>query len=358
MRERDDGGGRQVVAPMSSAIVGDEVRASLLAERGEREEVELTQAVEEQGLRGSVFFGNTFSGLVILLGGILTLYLYAQTVVLVGTILTYPTWIQYPAMGLLIFLVVIVGWSIVGFVTTYYRLRRNRQIQLAAIEDLMSRKLSEEATAKKKEAKIQLTEYLRRFDLESRRFEKTLLQVGMTDQEVRTLGMNRERLMSGEFEDTQRWLEEFREGFQGVLDAGAERIIGKYMKRIGIATAAVPKGVVDSLIVTWGSMNMLKELCTVYNLRVGRIGTFVLLGRVFRNVFIAGEVGDVTNALVQDLSQRIHDGIGVTSDALTSVAASAGGKVLGRASEGIVNALLIRRLGYGAKKILQACGDT
>jgi len=343
MRERDDGGGRQVAVPLTTRISDVEQPPS-------------PSPVFEEPDAPSWLLNRTFSGAIILLGGLIALYLYTQTVVLIGTILTYPTWIMYPALVVLVALVAMVAWSVLELIVTYYRLMQNRQIQMDEIRLLMERKMVEQATSRKKEARVQLIEYLKRYDLESKEFESALAVAGVSeDQELSRIRQNRQRLMTAEFEDTQRWLEEFRDGFQSPLDLAAERVIGKYMKRIGIATAAVPKGLIDSLIVTWGSVNMLRELCVIYNLRLGRIGTFVLLGKVFRNVFIAGEMSDVTNAVVQDLSMRIHDGIGVTSDALTSVAATAGGKILGRVSEGLINALLIRRLGYGAQKILRPC---
>jgi uncharacterized membrane protein YcjF (UPF0283 family) len=347
VRDKDDGGGRQVVKPLGMAPVEDAEKTQIIPPDLEAE--------DQAPARISPLFSGTFTGGVVLLGGILTLYLYAQTVVLLGTILTYPDGIKYPALGLLAVLVALVAGSILRLVASYYRLVRNRQIQFHDLERLNERELLEEVLSRKKEAKTHLQNYLRQFDLDDRRFEKSLLKAGVSDDVLNKLSDHRRRLLTGDFEDTQRWLEEFRDSFQAPLDNTAEQIIARYMKQIGIATAAVPKGLLDSLIVTWGSINMLRELCVIYNLRLGRLGTFVLLGRTFRNVFIAGQVADVTNSLVQDLSAHIHTGIGLTSDALGNVAASAGGKILGRASEGLVNALLIRRLGYGARDLLRPC---
>jgi uncharacterized membrane protein YcjF (UPF0283 family) len=354
MREKDDGGGRLLVTPLNISPVA--AAAKTCAREQDEQAREADHPSEDrEPARLLPFFSGTFTVAVVLLGGILTLYLYTQTVVLLGTILTYPDWIKYPALWLLILLVCIVAGAILRLVTSYYRLRRNRQIQFQDLERLNERELLEEVLSRKKEAKTHLQNYLRQFDFNDRRFEKSLLGVGMPEEDFHSLAQQRERLLAGDFEDTQRWLEEFRDSFQAVLDRAAEQVITRYMKQIGIATAAVPKGLFDSLIVTWGSINMLRELCEIYNLRLGRLGTFVLLGRTFRNVFIAGQVADVTNFLVQDLSDHIHSGIGVTADALGNIAASAGGKILGKASEGLVNALLIRRLGYGARNLLRPC---
>ncbi len=344
-RQNDDGGGRRQAVPLEVMPLTEEYKTQLREPTPE----------EREPARLSPFFSGAFSGVVVLLGGILTLYLFTQTVVLLGTILTYPDSIKYPALGLLVILVGLVAWSILRLIVSYYLLRRNRQIQFQDLERLNERELLEEVLSRKKEAKTHLQNYLRQFDFNDRRLEKSLLRVGMPEEDFNALVRHRERLLIGDFEDTQRWLEEFRDSFQALLDRAAEQVISRYMKQIGIATAAVPKGVLDSLIVTWGSINMLRELCEIYNLRLGRLGTFVLLGRTFRNVFIAGQVADVTNTLVQDLSNHIHSGIGVTADALSNVAASAGGKILGKASEGLVNALLIRRLGYGARNLLRPC---
>jgi len=100
--------------------------------------------------------------------------------------------------------------------------------------------------------------------------------------------------------------------------------------------------VLDSLVVTWGSLNMLGELCTIYNLRLGRLGTTVLLGRVFRNIFIAGILEDAADDAVQLLSNSINESI-------------PGLGLLRRPAEGITNGILIRRLGFGARNLLRPC---
>jgi uncharacterized membrane protein YcjF (UPF0283 family) len=340
MRERDDGGGRRIARPMNVSAVDSDYREEAYQQSDQREEAE---AELETGamLKPSPLFNNTFTGLVVLLGGLLAIYLFTQTVVFVGTIATYPDYVRYPALGILGILVLIVFWSVLRLSASYYKLRQNRQIQFEEIRRLNELKLLSEAVGKKRQAKAQLMKYLDLYDPEDSKFANRLIRTGMTREELGSLAGRRETLLTGEFEDTQRWLEEFRDGFQAVQDQTTERIIKKYALRIGVGTAAVPKGLIDSLIVTWGSVTMLNELCAVYNLRLGRIGTFVLLGKVFRNVFIAGVLEDVTDEGTQLLFNSIKDSV-------------PGIGLIRRPAEGLINALLIRRLGYGAQRLLRS----
>ena len=54
-------------------------------------------------------------------------------------------------------------------------------------------------------------------------------------------------------------------------------------------TAVAPNAVVDSGATLFYTFSMLTDLCQVYNLRAGRTGTAVLLGRVFFNAYLAGQ---------------------------------------------------------------------
>ena len=93
-----------------------------------------------------------------------------------------------------------------------------------------------------------------------------------------------------DFPGTDQWFVGYRVGFQRPLDQVAGRRVGYYAKRVALMTATLPTHFIDALVTGYGGLAMLTDLCRLYNLRVGRLGTAVLLARVFTNAYLAGRL--------------------------------------------------------------------
>ena len=121
-----------------------------------------------------------------------------------------------------------------------------------------------------------------------------------------------------------------RVAFQGELDTAAEARIRYWGSRIWVVTAVAPNTFVDSGATLFYTFSMLTDLCQIYNLRAGRTGTAVLLGRVFFNAYLAGQ-GTEWEKLAEDQYDQLFGeamsavGIGVSSNVV--------GKLLGNGSD-------------------------
>ena len=99
---------------------------------------------------------------------------------------------------------------------------------------------------------------------------------------------------------------------------------------------------------------MLSDLCQVYNLRAGRAGTAVLLGRVFFNAYLAGQGTEWEKLAEDQYDQLFHEAMNIVG---VSVSANVVGKLIGKvgakATTGYLNRILLVRLGRYAARLLR-----
>jgi hypothetical protein len=89
-------------------------------------------------------------------------------------------------------------------------------------------------------------------------------------------------------------------------------------------------------------------LCTIYNLRAGRLGTMVLLTRVFFNSYLAGQLNELESGVSDGIQQLVEPHLPASELVLGKVFSKIGAK----ASAGAVNYLLLTRLGkYGCRML-------
>ena len=107
--------------------------------------------------------------------------------------------------------------------------------------------------------------------------------------QARLAVLRTELLDPTKFASTEQWFARFRDGFQSELDAAAEARI-KYWAQphLGRDGGGPERGRRFGATLFY-TFSMLTDLCQVYNLRAGRTGTAVLLGRVFFNAYLAGQ---------------------------------------------------------------------
>jgi hypothetical protein len=110
---------------------------------------------------------------------------------------------------------------------------------------------------------------------------------------------------------------------------------------------------------------MLTDLCEVYHLRTGTTGTAVLLGRVFFNSYLSGQINEWEKVTEEQLkmmlvpagqwaagSAAVLGGLAQFVSPLASVLSKAGAK----GTSGLLNGLLIARLGRYATRLLKPVG--
>lgn len=320
-------------------------------------EAELLLASDPTGLGWLGWFGSPLA-FAFLLGtaGVCGIFLFNQTISLLNALAAQPQWAQYVGYGGLILFGICVLYAFLRFVLLYLRLRENRQLRVRGIAELSRRtRLRWLAAAKSAEAREQIENYLRTFPMNTEKERKSLRALGLDDSAQGRLAVLRTELLDPDrFASTEQWFARFREGFQSELDVAAEARIKYWASRIWVVTAVAPNAMVDSGATLFYTFSLLSDLCQVYNLRAGRAGTAVLMGRVFFNAYLAGQ-GTEWEKLAEDQYDQLFAeamnvvGVGVSSNVVGKLL----GKVGAKATTGYLNRILLVRLGRYATRLLR-----
>lgn len=283
--------------------------------------------------------------------GALGLFVYSQVLSILGNLASQPEYVRYAGYAGLVVLAGAVLFAAIKFAILYAKLRRNQQINLEGLRELSNRtRLRWLASAKSAEAKGKLETYLRTFPLETGKQRKALLAVGMSEETIAGLVKVRDELLTPDrFAGTDQWVHEFRERFQSKLDAVAAERVNYWAKRTGVVTALAPNALVDGASTVYFGFAMLNDLCRVYNLRAGRTGTAVLLGRVFFNAYLAGQLTE-WERLTEDQLNALMAPHGPLYELTAAKMLS---KVGAKATTGVLNYFLLSRLGKFGSRLLR-----
>ena len=156
------------------------------------------------------------------------------------------------------------------------------------------------------------------------------------------------RLRDHKYADFNGFMDEYSQ-FQLALDKQALEVIKHYAKIIGIKTAASPWKVVDIIAVFFNSTLMVSKIAKVYHRRVSRQQAFRLVIHWFINMYISGELGQVTEGAADAIARGASEWLG--EEGISSVLQTAApllAKFGGKLAEGGINAYLAYRLGSRA----------
>jgi uncharacterized membrane protein YcjF (UPF0283 family) len=354
--------GRPPQVPADLAPLSPEDLAKLRALEEEQAakdiaEAEMLLASDPTGLGWLGWFGTPLVFAFLLgMAGVFGIFFFNQTITLVNALRQQPEWAQYvgfAGLGLFAFCVL---YAFFRFLYIYLRMRRNRQLSIKGVEELSKRtRLRWLAAAKTAEARGQIEAYLKTFPMNTERECKLLRNIGVTDaMHARMSAARTELLDPDRFASTEQWFQRFRVGFQSELDAAAEARIRYWGSRIWVVTAVAPNAMVDSGATLFYTFSMLTDLCQIYNLRAGRTGTAVLLGRVFFNAYLAGQ-GTEWEKIAEDQYDQMFGeamnavGIGMSSNVVGKLL----GKVGAKATTGYLNRVLLIRLGRYSARLLR-----
>lgn len=362
LREGETELGRPPQVPTALDLLSDADRATLRKLEEEQAakdlaEAELLIAADPTGLGWLGWFGAPMIlSFVVGSVGLAGLFTANQVLALVANLNALPDWARYTGYAGLALLTGCVLFAAGRFVLLYARLRRNRQVQVKGLRELAQRtRLRWLAAAKSAEAREQLEAYLRAYPLDGPKERKTLLAVGLTDETQSRLRTVRDQLLDpAKFASTEQWFAKFRDEFQCELDAAAEARVRYWASRIWVVTAVAPNAVVDTGATLFYAVSMLTDLCRLYQVRAGRTGTGVLLGRVFFNAYLAGQGAEWEKVVEDQYDQLFHEALNVVG---VGVGSNLAGKVLGkvgaRATTGYLNRVMLARLGRYATQLLR-----
>jgi uncharacterized membrane protein YcjF (UPF0283 family) len=350
----------QVPSDLAPLTVQDRAALKLLDEEQAARDVaeaEMLLASDPTGLGWLGWFGSPLA-FALLLGmtGVFGVFLFNQTVQLLNALAAQPEWAQYVGYTGLALFGVCVMYSFIRFVLIYVRLRENRQLRVRGIKELSNRtRLRWLAAAKSAEARKQIETYLQTYPIETEKDRRALAALGLTDDAVARLKTIRAELLDHDkFASTDQWFARFRDGFQSVIDEAAESRTKYWASRIWVVTAVAPNAVIDSGATLFYTFSMLSDLCQLYNLRAGRAGTAVLMGRTFFNAYLAGQGTEWEKLAEDQYDQLFHEamnavGVGMSANMVGKVVGKVGAKV----TTGYLNRVLLIRLGRYAARLLR-----
>jgi putative membrane protein len=291
------------------------------------------------------------SAVVVGMASVLGLFIYNQIMLAlsqVGTLQGFWMYGGYVGLGVLGGATV---WAILRFIWIYIRLRRNKQLRLKGLEELEKRtKLRWLVNAKVKEAKTQLVTYLKEFPMAEGKQRKRLIAVGVPESTLVELVQVKEKLLDvNRWPSDDVWFEAFRDSFQARLDEVAAARVSYWARRTAVGTAISPNTLTDTAMTLYFSFTMLADLCQIYNLRAGRLGTAVMLARVFFNAYLAGQMQEMEHMTAEQIQNWVTPHIPTSELLLARVLAKVGAK----ASAGAINYFLLNRLGRYSCRMLR-----
>jgi len=282
---------------------------------------------------------RTLIAILVFTGAMLVLLVLNQSIAFIDHLAQSPAWAQWVGLSALIGALGAIIGSLWSLATRYLHLKQTPALWLDR------QQLRELACTESTEAKHRLELFLREFPIDHdppRKWKR----LGFTTESQQTLADARTELLNPRHGHTHKWLDELNDCFLARLDSVAQQRVAHYAKRVGLKTALSPKGFLDSTIVVVNSYLLLTDLCDLYNVRAGRMGTLRLLIRIGFNSAIAGNLDQPAEMLEQELRDSVQDWT-------ATLAAQAIGTIVAKAAEGGTNALLIYRLGKAAMRELR-----
>ena len=301
----------------------------------------------------------------VILGSLICLYLYFQIIAFVNMIAAYPSWLLWPLVGILAILLAVTLISIVKLYLRMRGLRVVKQGRTSDVEALLKHKtLIETGTAyqkaneKKDEIYEMLLDYIKEYPENIPEMKQEIPEWHDKKNDTNDKKTNakeieelRNKLARGahahaHYHNKEAWLNDYKE-FQKKIDQLAEKRLGECARWVGFKTAISPYAVMDMLITVYWSFRLIEDLCTIYNVRLGKVGLLVLFCQVVGAIFLVGKIDEAekyTEAAFEDLIVKFLD-----NDTLKWVL----GKVAAKAVSGFVNYYIIKRIGKYAMSELK-----
>lgn len=346
------------------------------ADRRAIEEESFNKMLAEDGWRLPAPLRKAATLLFLTVTAVLGIYLVNQSVTFVKELSGLPQWGQIVAtvcMGLFGLIIAYVLYQLVGGL---YNLQVSPSINNRALIKLKERtRLQHLATKREESAQKELTEYLKQYPLD-RKTKNEFKRLGMTDSQWNSLCKEHEKLL-----DSSRpiapgdWVDAFGSDFQSTLLTVAKRRVNAYARRISLGTAASPIPMIDRMIILYGTLSLIKELCRLFHLRPANGQSITILAQSILHTYLGGVIQEGTSAAAESIgdaytghaaTQALESGSQTATDTAaeqsietgTDVAGTSFGLTLGKiagakATEAALNALLVKRLGSRTIKMLQ-----
>jgi hypothetical protein len=307
-----------------------------------RDQVESEQELgggEAQSVWGA---DGRIKAMIWILAGALMLFVLSQAMSLLGQIQSMPFPTQYIGWAVFGLVMLMLGAGALRLGWIYLKLAASPNVSLSAIKELKKREeMRERAKANLRLATKQIQSFLTSYRIEDPKMQRRLRRLGFAGDEVQRLQENVTRLRRKDRGDDEAYLQNVSEQFLARLDEKAKKRIKAYAILTGAKTAVFSRGHIDTLIVVANAYLMVSDLCELYNVRTSRMGTLKVLAHMCIAAFVAANLEDVADSVVDAAKGAFADDLGPAGAGLVAGATA----ITKRGTEGLINYLLIQRLG-------------
>ena len=302
------------------------------------------------------------SWIVYLIVAVLFLFSISQFAHFYSSIKSLPIWLQWICFIVVIACLSFIIWTCFIIIKKIWSFPKKTYLDIRALEILSQRQeLRNQVNQKFEEGKKQLEKYLNSFDLEKPDEDFKAL---FTEDEFKKLIQGKKILLSEDnWDKPQEWIHDFQGfAFQGILDSVAKRIVKRYSFAVASGTAISPKSFVDQTIVVMGSIAMTKDLLTLYRIQPAVGESIYLLAQGLFIAYIGGKMQWATGSAMEIISEsQVFASLLKQLTPVFSVNAANGLPIFGsmvkpvaaKCTEGMLNYMLIQRLGKSIIKQLQ-----
>jgi uncharacterized membrane protein YcjF (UPF0283 family) len=270
---------------------------------------------------------------ILLFAGIIGWFVFAQILSTIQIITQLPLLVQPIAWGLVIFFSFIIIYPLSRLLLVYRRLKPVRQIQMTRIS------IKNMTVQQLQVAKQNLSEYLHAYPLDDNKFIVQLKAMGLSETEQKKLRRTQQELLENSPKTTAVWLQEFEQDFLNPLDEIVKARIQYYAKLLAVKTALSPNALLDMAVVLYNGFSLLRDICVLYQVRIGHLGMMYLLGLIIFQSYVAGQIENHAEGMENWMENVLSDGVlGTTGAKLASLTTS-------KVGEAAVHYFFLRRIG-------------
>lgn len=296
------------------------------------------------------FIGGSSLLLITGLLAVVGLIVFSQTLDLLIRIPKLSIGLQVASYAIVAVLLTAIILPLARLAIRFLKLRSAHQIELGDLDRLDARQhLRNIAAGKRRLAVEQLMLHLREYPDPTLALARMDLEPALIDEIKKSAAALQDR--SSGLGDTV-WLADFKSTFHQHLETAAHQRINHHAKNAGVMTGLSRIPLADSLIILHSSFRMIEDLCAIYNLRLGKSATVVVMLLTGGHSILAGKIEESADLetfgkeLFHNLSPFfVKAGLG----AVESVA----GAAAGMAGQGLLHYLLLCRLGNRTQKWLR-----
>ncbi|MDM8545586.1 DUF697 domain-containing protein [Candidatus Venteria ishoeyi] len=261
--------------------------------------------------------------------GIFGLFVFSLILNTIQSLLQFPLWLQIPGWGVVIFFTAIVVYPLLRLFKQYQRLSTVQQICIRTIQ-------TSNSVINLKKVNTAITDYLQNYPLDDPALQQQFKQIQFSVSEIRKTKTS--LLSEDNCLTTQDKLKQFESGFLQPLDEAIVSRIEYYAKMAALKTALSPNSLIDMAVIMYNGFSLLREICLLYQVRTGRLGTLYLFALILFQSYIAGQVQE-------NLSQAEDAISSLAEGALGSAAAKVSAFIGSRVAEAGLHYLFLQRIG-------------